>query len=280
MAEGAAAEGCLMDPIALLKAVVLGIVQGLTEFLPISSTAHLLLGADMIGYEDPNNVFVIMIQLGSILAVMWLYRQRIIDVIAGLPTKPEARRFALMLFLSFLPAVGIGFFAADFVKTVLQESVTVIAWALLIGGVLMLLLERFAPKPAVTDASQTPIWRAVAIGFMQCIAMIPGVSRSGATIYGGLLLGLDRRAAAEFSFFLAMPTMVAAFIYDFMQVKDQITPDRVAEIAVGFVFAFLSALVVVKPFLDFVTRVGFAPFAWYRIGLGALLLVLVGLGLA
>lgn len=269
-----------MDVLALLKAIVLGIVQGLTEFLPISSTAHLLLGADMIGYEDPNNVFVIMIQLGSILAVMWLYRQRIIDVVVGLPTKPEARRFALMLFLSFLPAVAIGFLAADYVKTVLQESVTVIAWALLIGGVLMLLLERFAPKPTVTDASQTPIWRAVAVGFMQCIAMIPGVSRSGATIYGGLMLGLDRRAAAEFSFFLAMPTMVAAFIYDFIQVKDQITMDRAAEIAVGFVFAFLSALVVVKPFLEFVTRVGFAPFAWYRIGLGAVLLLLVGLGLA
>lgn len=269
-----------MDLVALLKAILLGIVQGLTEFLPISSTAHLLMGADLIGYEDPNNVFVIMIQLGSILAVMWAYRQRIIDVITGLPTKPEARRFALMLFLSFLPAVGIGFFAADYVKTVLQESIVVIAWALLIGGVLMLVLERFAPKPTVTDASQTPIPRAIAVGFMQCIAMIPGVSRSGATIYGGLMLGLDRRAAAEFSFFLAMPTMVAAFIYDFIQIKDHITTDRALEIGVGFVFAFLSALVVVKPFLDFVTRVGFAPFAWYRIGLGALLLALVGAGIA
>ncbi|MGQ0580361.1 MAG: undecaprenyl-diphosphate phosphatase, partial [Reyranella sp.] len=138
-----------MDLVSLLKAVVLGIVQGQTEFLPITSTAHLLLGADLIGYDDPNNVFVIMIQLGSILAVMWLYRQRIIDVIAGLPTKPEARRFALMLLLSFLPAVAIGFLAADFVKTVLQESATVIAWALQIGGILMLLLEKFAPKPTV-----------------------------------------------------------------------------------------------------------------------------------
>lgn len=261
-----------MDFLDLLRAALLGILQGLTEFLPISSTAHLLLGSDLIGYDDPNNVFVIMIQLGSILAVMWLYRQRIVDVITGLPTKPEARRFALMLFLSFLPAVVIGFLAADYVKTVLQESVRVIAWALLIGGVLMLLLEKFAPKPVVTDAAQTPIWRAIAVGFAQCIAMIPGVSRSGATIYGGLLLGLDRRAAAEFSFFLAMPTMIAAFIYDFMQIKDHITPDRAAEIAVGFVFAFLSALVVVKPFLDYVTRVGFAPFAWYRIALGILLL--------
>jgi undecaprenyl-diphosphatase len=264
--------GAALDFLDLIRAAFLGVLQGLTEFLPVSSTAHLLIGAELIGYDDPGGVFTVMIQLGSILAVMWLYRQRIIDVITGLPTKPEARRFALMLFLSFLPAVGIGFFAADYVKTVLYESFIVIGWALVIGGAAMLLLERFAPKPVVTDAAETPIWRAVAVGFMQCIAMIPGVSRSGATIYGGLLLGLDRRAAAEFSFFLAMPTMVAAFIYDFIKVKDQIAPERIAEIAVGFVFAFIAAAIVVKPFLDFVTRIGFGPFAWYRIGLGALLL--------
>lgn len=262
----------VLDFLDLLRAALLGILQGLTEFLPVSSTAHLLLGAEVIGYDDPGGVFTVMIQLGSILAVMWLYRQRIFDVVTGLPTKPEARRFALMLFLSFLPAVLIGFFAADYVKMVLYESLVVIAWALLIGGVLMLALERFAPKPVVTDAANTPIWRAVAVGFMQCIAMIPGVSRSGATIYGGLLLGLDRRAAAEFSFFLAMPTMIAAFIYDFIKIKDHIGADRIAEIAVGFFFAFISAAIVVKPFLEYVTRVGFAPFAWYRIALGALLL--------
>ena len=268
----------VLDFLDLLRAALLGILQGLTEFLPVSSTAHLLLGAEVIGYDDPGGVFTVMIQLGSILAVMWLYRQRIFDVVTGLPTKPEARRFALMLFLSFLPAVLIGFFAADYVKMVLYESLVVIAWALLIGGVLMLALERFAPKPVVTDAANTPIWRAVAVGFMQCIAMIPGVSRSGATIYGGLLLGLDRRAAAEFSFFLAMPTMAAAFVYDFFEVKDYITPDRIAEIAIGFVFAFLSALVVVKPFLAFVTRVGFGPFAIYRILAGAVVLAALALG--
>lgn len=262
----------------LVRAAFLGVLQGLTEFLPISSTAHLLIGADMIGYDDPGGVFTVMIQLGSILAVMWLYRERIFKVVTGLPTDPEARRFALMLFLAFLPAVLIGFFAADYVKRVLYESLLVIGWALLLGGVLMLLLERYRPTPVVTDAGKTPIWRAIAIGFVQCIAMIPGVSRSGATIYGGLLLGLDRRAAAEFSFFLAMPTMVAAFVYDFIQIKDEIGTDRIAEIAVGFVFAFISAAMVVKPFLDYVTRVGFAPFAWYRIALGAVLLGGVYLG--
>ena len=260
------------------QAALLGVLQGLTEFLPVSSTAHLLLGADAIGYDDPGGVFTVMIQLGSILAVMWLYRQRIIDVVTGLPTKPEARRFALMLFLAFLPAVVIGFFATDYIRLVLYESLNVIAWALLIGGIAMLVLERFAPTPVVTDAAKTPISRAVAVGFMQCIAMIPGVSRSGATIYGGLLLGLDRRAAAEFSFFLAMPTMIAAFIYDFLKIKDQISSDRVAEIAIGFVFAFISALIVVKPFLDYVTRVGFAPFAWYRIALGAVLIGAMAMG--
>jgi undecaprenyl-diphosphatase len=267
-----------VDMMELVKAALLGILQGLTEFLPVSSTGHLLIVERLMGYDDPGSAFTVMIQLGSILAVMWLYRQRIFDVITGLPTKPEARRFALMLFLAFLPAVLIGFFAADYVKRVLYESFIVIGWALLIGGVLMLALEKYRPAPVVTDAAQTPIGRAVAVGFMQCIAMIPGVSRSGATIYGGLMLGLDRRAAAEFSFFLAMPTMIAAFIYDFIQVKDQIGPDRIAEIAVGFFFAFISAAVVVKPFLEYVTRVGFAPFAWYRIGLGALLLIAVYTG--
>ena len=168
--------------------------------------------------------------------------------------------------------LGIGLFAADYVKTVLYESFGVIAWALILGGVAMLGIERFRPAPQVTDAAETPIWRAICVGVFQTFALIPGVSRSGATIYGGLLLGLDRRAAAEFSFFLAMPTMAAAFAYDFMEVKDHITPDRIAEIAVGFVFAFISAALVVKPFLEFVTRIGFGPFAWYRIGVGALVL--------
>ena len=267
-----------MDWINLAKAALLGVLQGLTEFLPVSSTAHLLLGEKLIGFDDPGGVFTVMIQLGSILAIMWLYRQRIIDVIVGLPTKPEARRFALMLFLAFLPAVAIGLFAADYVKEVLYESLNVIAIALIIGGILMLVIERFQPEVKVTDAADVPIWRAVVIGFFQALAMIPGVSRSGATIFGGLLLGLDRRAAAEFSFFLAMPTMAAAFLHDFLAIKDHISSDRIAEIAVGFVFAFISAVVVVKPFLNYVTRVGFAPFAWYRIAIGIAILGALQMG--
>jgi undecaprenyl-diphosphatase len=178
-----------------------------------------------------------------------------------------------MLFLAFLPAVGIGLFAADYVKTVLYESFGVIAWALILGGAAMLLIERFRPTPTVIEADHTPIVRAIGVGVFQCLALIPGVSRSGATIFGGLILGLDRRAAAEFSFFLAMPTMVAAFIHDALELRHaDVGEGRLAEIAVGFVMAFVAAALVVKPFLGFVTRVGFAPFAWYRIGLGAVML--------
>ncbi|MGE0046418.1 MAG: undecaprenyl-diphosphate phosphatase [Hyphomonadaceae bacterium] len=267
-----------MDLLNLLKAALLGVVQGLTEFLPISSTAHLLLGADLLGYEDPGGVFTVMIQLGSILAVMWLYRAKIVEVVVGLPTKPEARRFALMLFLAFIPAMLAGLFAGDYVRTVLYESLRVIAAAFVLGGLVMLAIERWAPKVVVHQADQTPIARAIGVGIIQCVALIPGVSRSGATIVGGLLMGLDRRAAAEFSFFLAMPTMVAAFTYDVLQMRDHPLPtERLAEIGVGFVMAFIAAAVVVKPFLDFVTRVGFAPFAWYRIALG--LIIFAGLGL-
>ena len=270
--------GAALDLLDLFRAALLGVLQGLTEFLPVSSTGHLLIAGRAIGYDDPGGVFTVMIQLGSILAVMWLYRQRIWDVVTGLPTKPEARRFAIMLFLAFLPAVAIGLVSAQFVKDELYHRFDIIAWALILGGFAMLAIERWRPRTDVTDAAETPIGRAIGVGVFQTLALIPGVSRSGATIFGGLVLGLDRRAAAEFSFFLAMPTMVAAFIYDFMQVKDHITGERIAEISVGFVFAFISAAIVVKPFLDFVTRVGFGPFAWYRIGFGALILVLLAMG--
>lgn len=281
VAEDAAVKGIAMDLTALLKALVLGIIQGLTEFLPISSTAHLKLGERLLGYEDPGGFFTVIIQFGSILAVMWLYRDKILSTIAGLPTKPEARRFALLIIVAFIPALVAGFFAADYVKNVLQESLTVIAAAFTIGGVVMLLIERFRPAPTVQTAEETPLVRALGVGMFQTLALIPGISRSGATIIGGLALGLDRRAAAEFSFFLAMPTMAAAFVHDLMDLQTvAISTERIAEIGVGFVAAFFAALLVVKPFLDFVSRAGFGPFAWYRIALGALLLLLVGLGLA
>jgi undecaprenyl-diphosphatase len=262
--------------VTYLVATLLGILQGLTEFLPISSTAHLLVGGELLGYDD--DVFTVMIQLGSILAVMWLYRSKIADVVSGLATEPEARRFTFMLLVACLPAFAAGALLADFVQTVLYESLEVVAWALVIGGVVMLIVERNPPEVRVREADRTPIVRAFGIGLCQMVALIPGVSRAGATIVGGRLLGLDRAAAAEFSFFLAMPTMVGAFAYELLDVRQQLVPERAVEIAIGFVMAFLAALLVVKPFVRYVTRAGFAPFAWYRIAAGVVILVATGAG--
>jgi undecaprenyl-diphosphatase len=265
--------------VSLLSAALLGLVQGLTEFLPISSTAHLLLVERMIGFDDPGGVFTVMIQFGAILALMWLYRAKLLSVLVGLPSDPDARRFALMLVLAVVPAVVAGVVFEKFVKRVLYASPGVIAAAFVIGGVVMLLAERFRPVPFVRDASKTPVGRAIGIGACQALALIPGVSRSGATIVGGLLLRLDRAAAAEFSFFLAMPTMAGAFLKDFWEVRDQLAPERAAEIGIGFVMAFVAALVVVKPFLRFVSRSGFAPFAWYRIAAGLVIFAAIAAGL-
>jgi undecaprenyl-diphosphatase len=259
-----------------LIAAVLGVIQGLTEFLPVSSTAHLLVAGRWLGYEDP--AFTVMIQLGSMLAIMWLYRAKITAVIRGLPSDRDSQRFALMLIVAVVPALAAGALLGDYVQSVLYESVRVIAVAFIAGGLVMLAVERFRPQPDVVDAERTPVGRAFGIGACQMLALVPGVSRSGATIVGAMLMRLDRPAAAEFSFFLAMPTMVAAFGYELIQVKDQLSPDRAAEIAIGFVMAFIASAVVVKPFLYFVRRSGFAPFAWYRIAAGAALLALFPAG--
>ena len=259
-----------------LIAAILGVIQGLTEFLPVSSTAHLLVAGRWLGYQDP--AFTVMIQLGSMLAIMWLYRAKIAAVIRGLPSDRDSQRFALMLLVAVVPALAAGALLGDYVQSVLYESVRVIAVAFIAGGLVMLLVERFRPEPDVVDAERTPMGRAIAIGACQMLALVPGVSRSGGTIVGAMLLRVDRPAAAEFSFFLAMPTMVAAFGYELMQVKDQLSPDRAAEIAIGFVMAFVASAVVVKPFLYFVRRSGFAPFAWYRIAAGAALLALFPAG--
>jgi undecaprenyl-diphosphatase len=209
-----------------------------------------------------------MIQLGSILAVMWLYRAKIIRIVMGLPSDPDARRFAAMILLAFVPAVLAGAFLADYVTTVLYASPKVIATTFVLGGIVMLAVERFRPVPDVLDADRTPFIRALGIGLCQVLALVPGVSRSGATIVGGMLMGLDRPAAAEFSFFLAMPTMMAAFAHSLLKARHQLTSERAVEIAVGLVLAFIASALVVKPFLAVVRRAGFAPFAWYRIALG------------
>lgn len=257
---------------APFRAAVLGVVQGMTEFLPVSSTAHLLIGARLLGFNDPGSVFTEMIQLGSVLAIMWLYREKILEIVVGLPGKPHARRFTVMLLAACLPALAAGAVGASYVERVLHKSLPVMAVSFVIGGIVMLAVERWVKPPRVGRVDDVTIGQAVGIGLYQVFALVPGVSRSGATIVGGRLVGLDRTTAAEFSFFLAMPTLAAAFVHSLIEVRDQLTPDRAADIAVGFVAAFIASVVVVKPFLGFVRRAGFGPFAWYRIAVGLVLL--------
>jgi undecaprenyl-diphosphatase len=269
-----------------LKAAILGIVQGITEFLPVSSTAHLLIGERLLGFDDPGSVFTEMIQLGSILAIVWLYRRKVLEIITGLGSRPEARRFAVMLILATLPALIVGGLASDYIETVLHRSIMTVAVAFIAGGIVMGVVELLvvkrahdfgAPRPEregdlVHNLDDTRTGQAVGIGIFQVLALIPGVSRSGSTIVGGLIVGLDRPTAAEFSFFLAMPTMAAAFGHSLLKLRHQITSDRLGEVAIGFVMAFIASAIVVKPFLAVVRRRGFAPFAWYRIVIGVVLL--------
>jgi undecaprenyl-diphosphatase len=253
-------------------AAVLGVVQGLTEFLPVSSTAHLLLGARLLRFDDPGGVFTVMIQLGSIVAIVWLYRLKILRVLTGLGSDPEARHFVLMIAVAFVPAAVAGLLFSGFVKRVLYTTPSVIAVSFIAGGIVMLVVERWRPAPVVLNADHTSLWRALGIGACQTLALIPGVSRSGATIVGAMLLGLDRPAAAEFSFFLAIPTLGAAFAHDLLDARHSLSSGRVEEIAIGFVAAFIASAIVIEPFLAVVRRAGFVPFAWYRIVAGVVLL--------
>ena len=262
----------------LLKVAMLGVLQGVTEFLPVSSTAHLLIAGRLVGYSDPGGVFTVMIQLGSIVAVMWLYREKLVKVAMGLPSRPEARRFAFMIALATVPALVAGGLFSTFVKSALYGNFLVIALAFIIGGIIMLTVERFRPAPDVLDVDSLPVGRAVATGAFQALALIPGVSRSGGTIVAAMAMRVDRAAAAEFTFFLAMPTMAAAFAHDLLEVRHDLGSARGLEIAVGFVTAFLASAAVVKPFLNYVRRSGFAPFAWYRIAAGLALLAAVAAG--
>jgi undecaprenyl-diphosphatase len=264
--------------VVYFQAAILGILEGLTEFLPVSSTAHLLLGERLLGFADPGGIFTVVIQFGAVLAVMWLYRQKLIRVVMGLRSDPDSRRFVLMLLVAFIPSAVLGLTLAKFIKGVLYQTPVVFAVAFIVGGIVMLVTERFRPPADILNAEHTPIPRAFWIGVSQTVALIPGASRSGSTIVGGMLAGLDRAAAAEFSFFLAMPTMAAAFAHDLWEVRHDLAPERGLEIAIGFLFAFLAALVVVRPFLRFVGRSGFGPFAWYRIAAGVLILAGVAAG--
>jgi undecaprenyl-diphosphatase len=257
-----------MDTGTLFQAILLGILEGLTEFIPVSSTGHILLAGHFLGFQSTGKVFEIVIQLGAILAILLVYFQRLWRIFIALPSDPGARRFVIGILIAFLPAALIGVAAHDFIKTVLFETPLLICVMLIIGGFILLWVDRQAFTPRYTDVSQFPLSLYLKIGLFQCLAMIPGTSRSGATIVGALLLGTDKRSAAEFSFFLAMPTMVGAFAYDIFKNRDLLTMDDAAIIAAGFIAAFISALVVVRALLDFVSKRGYAVFGWWRIIVG------------
>lgn len=258
-----------------LLALLLGIIEGLTEYIPVSSTGHLLLLTHFLGFETTGRTFEVLIQLGAVFAMVTLYFQKLWKVLITLPSDPQSRAFAISVLLAFLPAVGIGFLAHDFIKTVLFETPVVICISLIVGGILLWAVDRFAPQPAHEDATKLDWRTSIIIGFFQCLAMIPGMSRSGSTLIGAMLMRVEKRAAAEFSFFLAIPTMTAAFSYDLLKNWEQMDFTDIGLIATGFIAAFFTALLVIRPLLDFISRHGYGIFAIWRILVGVLGLVLL-----
>lgn len=263
---------------SLLSALFLGLIEGLTEFIPVSSTGHLLLAGHFIGFESAGKTFEVVIQLGAVLAVLGVYAARIGRTLRDLPHDPQARRFAGSVLLAFLPAVVVGVLAHDIIKTILFESPRLIAVMLILGGIVLVVVDRLPLVARHHDAERFPLPMAFGIGVIQCLAMIPGVSRSGATIVGALFLGADKRAAAEFSFFLSMPTMAGAFAYDLYANRDVLDLSAVNQIAVGFIAAFVAAILVVRSLLGYVSRHGYALFGWWRIIVGSAALAALSLG--
>jgi len=257
------------------QVVWLGLLEGLTEFIPVSSTGHLLLAGHFLGFESPGKTFEVLIQLGAILAISSVYAGKLWRLARDLPSDPVTRHFVLAVLLAFLPAAVIGAVAHKYIKAYLFASPWLICSMLILGGVILLAVDRMRLKTRYHSVMEFPLPLAISIGLAQCLAMVPGVSRSGATIVSALLLGADKRSATEFSFFLAMPTMAGAFAFDLYKNLDQLAPDDVKSIALGFVVSFIAGVLVVRYLLDFVSRHGFAVFAWWRIivggmGLGAL----------
>ena len=262
-----------MDAVLLLKAVLLGLVEGITEFIPVSSTGHLIVAGNLLGFTGERaKTFEIFIQLGAILSVVWLYRDRFLGVVRGLGRTDESRRFVLNLTLGFLPAAVIGLLAHRWIKAYLF-TVPTVAGALVLGGLVILLIERTKPVEKVATVDSLPPRLAFGVGLAQVLALFPGVSRAGATILGGYLLGLSRTAATEFSFFLAVPVMVAATLLDLVSSRGALSAADIPVFAAGFVVSFVSALVVIRAFLGFVARHDFTAFAWYRIAAGSALLL-------
>jgi undecaprenyl-diphosphatase len=262
-----------MDALLLVKAAILGLVEGITEFIPVSSTGHLIVAGDLLGFTGERaKTFEIAIQLGAILSVVWLYHARFLHVARDFGRSKESRRFVLNLALGFLPAAVVGLMTHRWIKAHLF-TVPTVAGALIVGGLAILVIERTRPVQRVASVDALPPRLAFGVGLAQVLSMFPGVSRAGATILGGYLLGLSRTAATEFSFFLAVPIMVAATLLDLVSNRGSLSAADIPVFAVGFVVSFLSALVVIRAFLGFVARRDFIPFAWYRIVAGSALLL-------
>jgi undecaprenyl-diphosphatase len=265
-----------MDLTLIWKTVLIGVVEGITEFLPISSTGHIILAEEVLHFEGPpGKVFEIVIQLGAILAVCVLYHNKIWSTVTGVLRREKvALHFAAAIVVAFLPAAVVGVSAHKYIKAMLGSPL-IVAVALIVGGIAILVIERLAERPRIKSVDEVDLKTALFVGVCQCLAMIPGVSRSGATIMGARVFRVDRPTAAEFSFFLAIPTMIGASVYDLYKNWSTLDWHGSGLIAIGFVAAFLSALVVVDAFVRFISRHGFGVFAWYRIGIGTLALVLL-----
>jgi len=268
----------MADPASLLHAIILGIVEGLTEFLPVSSTGHLILTGQLLGFNDEKGkVFEIAIQFAAILAVVWEYRVRLWQTLLGITSDPPSQRLAVNLTVSFLPAAVLGFLFLKQIKTYLFNPV-VVASAFIVGGLLIIWAER-RQHVIRAESIDDMTWRdALKVGFAQALSMIPGTSRSGATIIGGLFFGLSRRAATEFSFFLAIPTMFAATSYDVYKHRDLFSVDDLDLFVVGGIVSFFSAFLAVRGLLRFISRHDFTVFAWYRIAFGLLVLLSAWMG--
>jgi undecaprenyl-diphosphatase len=251
------------------EAIVLGIVEGLTEFIPVSSTGHLLLLEHFLGFSSPGQTFEVLIQLGAILAILAVYAGKLWRIATALPSDPEARRFVLGVLVAFLPAMLFGALLHGFIKTTLFNP-HVVCYALIAGGFVLLAVDSMAFEHRFKNPYVFPLPVCLKIGLFQCLAMVPGVSRSGATIVGAMLMGAEKRAAAEFSFFLAIPTMAGAFAFDLIKNRGSLNADDALLIGLGFVSAFVVGFIVVRRLLDFVSRRGLAVFGWWRILVGCL----------
>jgi undecaprenyl-diphosphatase len=251
----------------IIRAIILGFVEGFTEFLPVSSTGHLLLIGHFIGFESKGKTFEILVQFGAILAIVSVYFWKLWDIARGMFSDPQKRNFVIAVLVAFLPSMIVGFLARDFIKGVLFKP-EIVCITLIAGGLVLLAIDDMKLDGQKDDVMHFSLPMAAKIGLFQVIAMVPGVSRSGATIVGAMLMGASKRAAAEFSFFLAMPTMAGAFMYDLLKSYKILSSNDVLLIVIGFIAAFISGLFVVRGFLGFISRHGFTPFAWWRIVVG------------